>query len=142
MGDDRRRCVALAEQGEESVGREDLGHGERKFLSEKPGVVSEDDLGLESVDRRLGIGEFRLQVVRDSLGGEADVFKGEVARDEPAPSGGPKLDRGHVASVPETLAGAQATGSPDHPDDQVAFAERIPGMRSHPSLARWLVSPG
>ena len=94
--DDRRGRVAIAEQRFDAVGRKNFGGGEGKFASEKTRVMAENQNRLAPVNFRFPVSDFRFQIIRDALGGEADIFKSEVARDDVAPAGGSKFDGSHV----------------------------------------------
>ena len=66
-----------------------------EFASEKTAIVRDDDFGFASVNRRLRIRQFRLEIIGDALGGEADVLESEFFCDEGAPTGRAEFNSRH-----------------------------------------------
>ena len=88
VADDRRGRVAFAEEHLEAIGLQHLGGSQREFRAKETGVMTNDDLvGLK-------LAPLRFQVIGNALCGDADAGKGEVTRNEAAPTGGAKLDGG------------------------------------------------
>jgi hypothetical protein len=93
-----RARVAIAEQRNEAVCRAHFRRGPGEFAAQKTGVVAWNQDRLPPEDRRVGPPLFGLKVLSDPLSGGPDIFKGEIARDQPAPAAGSKLDSRHGLS--------------------------------------------
>src|SRR5438552_306302 len=86
VADYRGGSVPLAEQRRELAVAQHFGGSQGEFPPQKPGVMADDDHRLAAMDGGTRVIEFSPKIERDSLSGEADVFKSEIARDETAPA--------------------------------------------------------
>src|SRR4051812_8022094 len=55
---------------------------------------------------RCGILEFALEIQRDALGGEPDILKSKILRDQPAPTRSAELNRTDNHRIPNPQASA------------------------------------
>jgi len=76
VGDYRRGCIAIAEQGSESARSENLGGSEREFATQKSGIVANDDLARTVGGRMAG------QIFGDALRRQPNVIECKILGDQ------------------------------------------------------------
>src|SRR5207249_9140313 len=76
VSDNWRGGVAVAEQRDEAAGGEHFSGRKGKFPAQKARVVAHNHDGLAVEDFGFRILDFRIEKVRDALGGESDISEG------------------------------------------------------------------
>ena len=74
-GENRRRRVAIAKQGSQAICRKNLRDGQRELTSEKAAVVSDNHLGLATMNFGVRIFPLGIEIIGHRLGDNADIFE-------------------------------------------------------------------
>ena len=80
-GDDRSGGISLSEHRFEAGLFKNLCRGQGEFPTEKSCVMTDDDERSFAVDWRFFTAQLCLKSKRETLGGQAEVFEGEVVGD-------------------------------------------------------------